>query len=235
MKKFIVFILSFIISISISNAECYSEVVNNSDAIVGGSFEYILGSKGISNNSKIYGGHYIIEYDSSVLDIVKDEIKSYYNWNNLDIATYSDDNSNMSALIIDVSTNNKKNYITSDKFDSNAFIPMISIKFKVKDNNLKNTIINVKYRYREVGGTWSGWTNVNTTVISGKFTCSDVILSLDNTKSFEFEIQATDKLDSNASTTSIDVGQAIFLISSNKKACYINGQEILMYDVVDTW
>ena len=103
------------------------------------------------------------------------------------------------------------------------------------NNTDKNTIINVKYRYREVGGTWSGWTNVNTTVISGKFTCSDVILSLDNTKSFEFEIQATDKLDSNASTTSIDVGQAIFLISSNKKACYINGQEILMYNVVDTW
>jgi hypothetical protein len=103
------------------------------------------------------------------------------------------------------------------------------------NNTYKNTITNVKYRYREAGGTWSGWTNVNTTVISGKFTCSDVILSLDNTKSFEFEIQATDKLDSNASTTSIDVGQAIFLISSNKKACYINGQEILMYDVVDTW
>jgi hypothetical protein len=103
------------------------------------------------------------------------------------------------------------------------------------NNTDKNTITNVKYRYREVSGTWSGWTNVNTTVISGKFTCSDVILSLDNTKSFEFEIQATDKLDSNASTTSIDVGQAIFLISSNKKACYINGQEILMYDVVDTW
>jgi hypothetical protein len=103
------------------------------------------------------------------------------------------------------------------------------------NNTDKNTITNVKYRYREAGGTWSGWTNVNTTVISGKFTCSDVILSLDNTKSFEFEIQATDKLDSNASTTSIDVGQAIFLISSNKKACYINGQEILMYDVVDTW
>ena len=151
MKKFIIFILSFIIGIGIINAECYSEVVNNSDAIVGGSFEYILGSKGISNNSKIYGGHYIIEYDSSVLDVVKDEIKSYYNWNNLDIATYSDDNSNMSALIIDVSTNNKKNYITNDKFDSNAFIPMISIKFKVKDNNLKNTIINVNGSETEDG------------------------------------------------------------------------------------
>lgn len=103
------------------------------------------------------------------------------------------------------------------------------------NNTDKNTITNVKYRYRETGGTWSSWTNINTTVVSGKFTCSDVILSLDNTKSFEFEIQVTDKLDSNTNTTSIDVGQAIFLISSNKKACYINGQEILMYNVVDTW
>lgn len=103
------------------------------------------------------------------------------------------------------------------------------------NNTDKNTITNVKYRYRETGGTWSSWTNINTTIVSGKFTCSDVILSLDNTKSFEFEIQVTDKLDSNTNTTSIDVGQAIFLISSNKKACYINGQEILMYDVVDTW
>lgn len=103
------------------------------------------------------------------------------------------------------------------------------------NNTDKNTITNVKYRYRETGGTWSSWNNVNTTVVSGKFTCSDVILSLDNTKSFEFEIQATDKLDSNTNSTSVDVGQAIFFISSNKKACYINGQEILMYDVVDTW
>ena len=29
MKKFIIFILSFIIGIGIINAECYSEVVNN--------------------------------------------------------------------------------------------------------------------------------------------------------------------------------------------------------------
>lgn len=143
MRKFIIFILSFMISVSVINGECYSEVVNNSDAIIGGSFEYILGSKGISNNSKIYGGHYIIEYDSSAFDVVKDEIKSYYNWNNLDIASYSDDNSNMCALVIDVSTSNKKNYISSDKFDSSAFIPIVSIKFKVKDNNLNSTIINV--------------------------------------------------------------------------------------------
>lgn len=103
------------------------------------------------------------------------------------------------------------------------------------NNTDKNTITNVKYRYRETGGTWSSWTTLTTTVTAGRFSCNDVILSLDNTKSFEFEIQATDNLDSNTKTASVDIGQAIFFVSSNKKACYINGQEIIMYDVVDEW
>lgn len=99
----------------------------------------------------------------------------------------------------------------------------------------KNTITSVKYRYREAGGTWSSWTTLSTTITSGKFTCSDVTLSLDNTKSFEFEIQAVDKLQTTTISSTLDIGQAIFFISTNKKACYINGQEILTYDVVDTW
>jgi len=98
-----------------------------------------------------------------------------------------------------------------------------------------NSMTKVQYRYREVGGTWSNWTTLNTTVTSGKFTCSDVILSLDNTKSFDFEVQAEDKLQANTGNSTVGVGQAVFFISSNKKACYINGQEILMYDVVDEW
>lgn len=95
----------------------------------------------------------------------------------------------------------------------------------------KNTMTSVQYRYRETGGTWSSWTTLSTTVSSGKYTCSDVILSLDNTKSFDVEIQAVDKLQTNTASTSLDVGQAIFFISSNKKKCYINGQEVLTHDV----
>lgn len=99
----------------------------------------------------------------------------------------------------------------------------------------KNTISSVKYRYRETNGTWSSWVTLTTTVSNGTFTCSDVILSLANTKSFEFEIQAVDKLQTTTVKSNLDIGQAIFFVSTNKKACYINGQEILMYDVVSTW
>lgn len=103
-------------------------------------------------------------------------------------------------------------------------------------NNVdKNTITNVQYRYRETNGTWSNWTNISFTKSNGQFTCTDTILSLDNTKSFEFEVRAIDNLQTTTETLPLDVGEAIFFISSNKKACYINGQEILQYDVVDTW
>jgi hypothetical protein len=90
----------------------------------------------------------------------------------------------------------------------------------------KNTITSIQYRYRETGGTWSDYVTLTTTLTSGKFTCNDVVLSLDNTKSFEFEIKATDKLSYNTGKVKVDVGQAIFFISTNNKACYINGEVI---------
>lgn len=90
----------------------------------------------------------------------------------------------------------------------------------------KNTITNVQYRYRESGDTWSNWATLTTTVTSGKFSCSDVILSLDNAKSFEFEIQAIDKLQTTTNTSTLDIGQAVFFISSNKRTCYINNEEV---------
>lgn len=99
----------------------------------------------------------------------------------------------------------------------------------------KNALQSVKYRYREAGGEWNDYVELTPTVDGNKFTCQDVILSLDNTNAYEFEVVATDKLSSTTRNSSVDVGQSIFMISSNKKACYINGQEILMYEVVDEW
>ena len=99
----------------------------------------------------------------------------------------------------------------------------------------KNALQSVKYRYREASGEWNDYVELTPTVDGNKFTCQDVILSLDNTNAYEFEVVATDKLSSTTRNSSVDVGQSIFMISSNKKAVYINGQEVLMYDVVDEW
>lgn len=99
----------------------------------------------------------------------------------------------------------------------------------------KNVLTNLQYRYRENGGTWSSWKNLTSTISDGKFTCTDVVLSLDNTKSFEFEIQAIDKLQTSILTLQLDVGQAIFFISSNKKECYINGHIIPYFTEEEEW
>jgi len=122
-------------------------------------------------------------------------------------------------------------------FENETTLKVSGTYTKLTINNVnKNSITSVQYRYRESGGTWSSWTNLSTTVNNGNFTCSDVILSLDNTKSFEFEIKAVDTLQQTTTKSlGVDIGQAIFFISTNNKACYINGQEIIMYDVVDTW
>lgn len=100
----------------------------------------------------------------------------------------------------------------------------------------RNSITAVQYRYKEVGSNeWSNWTTISTTLSNGNFTCNDVILSLDNTKAFNIEVQAIDKLDVGTDSDTVDVGEAIFLVSTNKKACYINRQKIIMYDVVEEW
>ena len=101
------------------------------------------------------------------------------------------------------------------------------------DGTDKNVVTTLQYRYKEEYGEWSNWTDLVSTISDGQFSCEDVIMLLDNTKAFEFEVQAIDKLQNTIVSLNLDIGQAIFFISSNKKACYINGQEILTYDVIE--
>lgn len=99
----------------------------------------------------------------------------------------------------------------------------------------KNTLNKVEYRYRQDNGEWGSWTELITTCTDNTFQCTDIILKLENTSTFDFEVRATDNLTSTTKSVSVDIGKSIFFISSNKKACYINGQEILSYEVVDEW
>lgn len=123
-----------------------------------------------------------------------------------------------------------------NNFEAQTTLKVSGTYSKLTINNVdKNVVTSIQYRYRETGGTWGSWKTLTSTIKDGKFTCNDVILSLDNTKAFEFEIKAVDKLQPNTIALPLDIGQAIFFVSSNKKACYINGQEILTYDIVDEW
>lgn len=111
-----------------------------------------------------------------------------------------------------------------NRFENQTTISISGTFSKLVINDVaKNTLKWVKYRYRETEGTWNGWTELTTTLSDGTFTCSNVVLSLDNTKSFEFEFDATDNIDTTLISKTLDIGKAIFFISSNLRECFVDG------------
>lgn len=108
------------------------------------------------------------------------------------------------------------------------------------DDTAKNSIESAQYRYREKNGDWGDLTDLvesststKDDILTTKF--EDIVLSLDNSKEFEIEVTIQDKLNTTTQTINVAIGKAIFFISSNKKACYINDIEIPQYDVISTW
>lgn len=89
----------------------------------------------------------------------------------------------------------------------------------------KNTILSVQYRYKETSATWTNvnWDSMTVTAAAGSYHCTDTVISLDNTKSFDFEFKVTDRLGNTISMGSVDVGKAIFFISSNLDKCFVDG------------
>lgn len=96
----------------------------------------------------------------------------------------------------------------------------------------KNSITKVEYRYRETGGTWSSYITLSTTLSGNKFTCANVVLSLDNTKSYELDVKATDKLGANNVSALVDIGQSIFHINTKTKKVYNNNKELALAESV---
>lgn len=142
--------------------------------------------------------------------------------------------------VINAMAKRANNFETSTTLSISGTFSLLTI-----DNVDKNTIQSVQYRYREKDGTWGNWISVTVTINNNTFTCNDVILTLDNTKEFDIEVKATDNLQDNTVALSIDIGKAIFFISSNQRKCYINNIEVLTKEseveysleerVVGTW
>lgn len=87
----------------------------------------------------------------------------------------------------------------------------------------KNVLSAVEYRYKEqINGTWTSWTALTYTTNNGTFTANDVLITLDNTKRWDVEVRATDKLVTNTETDVVGTGEPIFFIDSDKKTVSIN-------------
>lgn len=146
MKKKIVLLLGLLIAfipfLKADTNTCHAELESNQTFNVGQTVTYNLGTTGTDQNT-LYGIHYEIEYDPNVLDPeINSGVKSYYNWENIRKEIVSNDNSKYNTIILDISTKNKKKYITSSD-NKGSFIKVASISFKVKNTNETSTKISL--------------------------------------------------------------------------------------------
>lgn len=86
----------------------------------------------------------------------------------------------------------------------------------------KNAVQETQYRYKESDGSFSAWKSITRTTSGAKYTAVNVVLDLDNTKSFVFEVKTTDKLSSTTVVKTITAGQPIFFIDKVLNSLGVN-------------
>lgn len=105
-----------------------------------------------------------------------------------------------------------------NNFENETTLKIAGTYNKLTINDVdKNSMSSVKYRYKQVDSSFNNWTSVTiTSSTNGTFTCSDIILNLDNTKSFEFEVSVSDALDVTIINSYVlDVGKSAFFIKKD--------------------
>ncbi|MCY9056059.1 DUF859 domain-containing protein [Bacillus spizizenii] len=87
----------------------------------------------------------------------------------------------------------------------------------------KNSVSTIQYRYKAAtSSTWGSWTNFSNTMNGEKYTTSNVVLQLDNTKAFNFEFQIKDALSTVVVSRLVAAGRPIVFIDSNLKSIGFN-------------
>lgn len=112
-----------------------------------------------------------------------------------------------------------------NKFDNNTIIKLSGSFSLLNIGGInKNSIQSMQYRYKEsTSDTWGSWINFSYTTNSGTYTATDVVLDLDNTKSYNIEVKVQDKLATTTVLLTVPTGQPIFFIDSSKKSLGFNG------------
>lgn len=201
-----------------------------------------------------------VDYSNDPIDITIDNITFSGN-KRLSVRAYDSRNNSTEVYKDIVILDYNKPQIFASISRKNQFEKETTLKIngkydEVKINDIsKNKVINLKYRYKETGGILSDWFNISINQLNGTYNCDDIILNLDNSKSFEFEIYAEDKLNTEILSIGVGVGIPVFFVSSNKKAIGVNCippdyategtiwfkgsdgliKQVLDYDVIEEW
>ena len=120
----------------------------------------------------------------------------------------------------------------------------------------KNAIQSVRFRYKEsTANTWKEWQTLKYSMSSNNYTCTQQAIDLDNEKSFNFEIEVKDKLETVTLPYFLAQGIPIQFLNATKKnvgvGCINNNEEyslavrgniylksgkaVLDYEVIAEW
>ena len=86
--------------------------------------------------------------------------------------------------------------------------------------NSKNSIIDTKYRYKDITtGTWGSYVSLTSTPSGATYTTNAQVVSLDNTMAFNLEFSTTDRFGgTTTSTVFLDTGRPIMFVDKAKKS-----------------
>lgn len=87
----------------------------------------------------------------------------------------------------------------------------------------KNNLLTLRYRTRAQGSSWSGYSSIPfSTSGSSLFSGTNRTLSFDITKSYEVEVQATDRLSTTTVKRTVPVGTPLLFIDTDKMSVGVN-------------
>lgn len=126
-----------------------------------------------------------------------------------------------SPVVMTASARRANNYENSTTISFSGSISLLPVGATPVNKNLLTATTGLQYRIKETTATdagWGSWKNFNWTMNGAGFTATSVVENLDNTKSYNIEYRATDKIGSYVVAKILSAGQPILFIDSEKKS-----------------
>ena len=107
-----------------------------------------------------------------------------------------------------------------NNFEREVGLTLLGYISRVYTTSNRNSLVSLRYRYREGGGTWSSYASITpSTSTSGddfqiKFT-DDLFITLENSKTYEFEFEISDEVQPVTFTQSIGQGIPIMCVADS--------------------
>lgn len=115
------------------------------------------------------------------------------------------------APVVNATAVRTNNFEAETTLNLSAVISRLTISGT--DKNAVNTSTGVAYRYKETSsGTWGSWVNKTSSTTAENVTVTPFTLTLDNTKSYDFEVRVIDKLSTSTISFVVPKGTPIMFV-----------------------